>query len=144
VPRHQRGPGVCGGSAGGSTPSTTPSTTGGVDPRLWSAIVAHRTHQLPVYTFDLGPWLHLLNSAPTEPGSPPRNISVQIFGAAGSNWGLSNTLLLWRQPDAVGSQATSAAADVSAGDITAAAAAAAVAAVHPRDDQNTAATEDRL
>lgn len=38
---------------------------GGVDPRLWSAIVASYTYSLPSYTFDLSPWLPQLNSLPS-------------------------------------------------------------------------------
>eukprot|EP00775_Hariotina_reticulata_P013427 gene13427-13555_t len=43
-----------------------PDRQGGVDPRLWSSIVAHQTYQLPTYTFDLSPWLGLLNTPPTQ------------------------------------------------------------------------------
>lgn len=42
---------------------------GGVDPRLWSAIVASYTYSLPTYTFDLSPWLPQLNARPIPSSS---------------------------------------------------------------------------
>lgn len=74
---------------------------GGVDPRLWTAIVAPYAHSLPVYTFDLGPWLGLLNTPVTQNSNSsntakPHSVTVEVYGATGSNWLLANTLLIWR------------------------------------------------
>jgi hypothetical protein len=67
---------------------------GGVDPRLWTAIVAVNTYSLPVYTYDLSPWLGVLNNN-TSSGSG-HTITVELFGASGSDWALASMLMLWR------------------------------------------------
>lgn len=72
---------------------------GGVDPRLWTAIVASHAYSLPVYTFDLGPWLGALNTAVGNPSEDPHTITVEILGATGSDWILATTLLIWRSSD---------------------------------------------
>jgi hypothetical protein len=70
---------------------------GGVDPRLWTAIVAVNTYSLPVYTYDLSPWLGILNTHNASDGTK-HTITVEVSGASGSDWVLANTLLLWRDP----------------------------------------------
>lgn len=99
---------------------------GGVDPRLWTAIVASHAYSLPVYTFDLGPWLGRLNT-PMGSGPTPdqsHKITVEIFGATGADWILATTLLIWRSSDltqivtAVGEPWTSAPPDVKWGEIS--------------------------
>ncbi|KAI8474167.1 MAG: hypothetical protein J3K34DRAFT_456983 [Monoraphidium minutum] len=69
--------------------------TGGVDPRLWMAIAAHPTYQLPAYTFDLSPWLGLLNDAAVR-----RSITIELHGATGSDWQVASQLRVWRAPGA--------------------------------------------
>lgn len=65
---------------------------GGVDPRLWTAIVAATAYALPAYTFDLSPWLGVLNMhAPVEANT----ITIEVTGATGSDWLLASTLLVW-------------------------------------------------
>jgi hypothetical protein len=68
---------------------------GGVDPRLWTAIVAVNTYSLPVYTYDLSPWLGVLNTYNASSGVK-HTITVEVAGASGNDWVLANTLLLWR------------------------------------------------
>jgi hypothetical protein len=68
---------------------------GGVDPRLWTAIVAVNTYSLPVYTYDLSPWLGVLNAYSASDGIK-HTITVEVSGASGNDWVLANTLLLWR------------------------------------------------
>lgn len=75
------------------------ATQGGVDPRLWTAIVPSYAYSLPVYTFDLGPWLGLLNTPTDSDPDNPHTITVEILGASGSDWILANTLLIWRSSD---------------------------------------------
>jgi len=70
---------------------------GGMDPRLWSVIVAAHTFTIPTYTFDLSPWLGALNAIPTA-GSKPHTITLELYGASGSDWHVATTLLLWRAP----------------------------------------------
>ncbi|KAF8056397.1 Peptide-N4-(N-acetyl-beta-glucosaminyl)asparagine amidase A [Scenedesmus sp. PABB004] len=78
------------GQLAGSYPIFYTMYTGGVDPRLWTAIVAAYAYSLPGYTFDLLPWLGLLNCAGSD-----HTITVEVFGATGADWVLASTLLLW-------------------------------------------------
>lgn len=48
--------------------------TGGVNPYLWSTIVAYSAYMLPSYRFNLGPWLSVLNSRGDH------NVSIEIGG----------------------------------------------------------------
>lgn len=47
-----------------------------------------------MYTYDLSPWLGVLNSKSCS--GINHTITVEVTGAAGSDWVLANTLLLWR------------------------------------------------
>lgn len=64
-----------------------------MDPRLWSAIVAPHTYLLPTFTYDLSPWVGVLNTAS---GSAAHTITVEVFGATNAGWSVAATLLLWR------------------------------------------------
>lgn len=65
--------------------------TGGLDPSLWMAIVAPHAYLLPSYTFDLSPFLGVLNSA-----GKVHSISIEAVGVTNDNWQVSASLLLWR------------------------------------------------
>ncbi|GAX85290.1 hypothetical protein CEUSTIGMA_g12707.t1 [Chlamydomonas eustigma] len=95
------------GQLAGFTPVYYSIYTGGVAPMLWSTVVAHTAYQLPSYTFDLGPWLSILNSDPINstssrssgdcrsiPGS--HSITVEMAGAANANWDISGVMMVWR------------------------------------------------
>ena len=58
---------------------------GGVDPRLWSAIVASYTYNLPTYTFDLSPWLPQLNTQPNPSPSSKGPTPGPSTGSDGSS-----------------------------------------------------------
>jgi hypothetical protein len=58
---------------------------GGVDPRLWSAIVASYTYNLPTYTFDLSPWLPQLNTQPNPSPSSKGPTPAPSTGSDGSS-----------------------------------------------------------
>ena len=66
--------------------------------RLWSTIVAHTTYMLPSYTFDLGPWLGVLND---RLGARHHTITVEMVGDANANWDVAGILQLWRGDQAV-------------------------------------------
>lgn len=63
-----------------------------MDPRLWTAIVAVNTYSLPAYTYDLSPWLGVLNNMTSE----GHTITIELSGASGNDWVLANLLMLWR------------------------------------------------
>lgn len=73
-------------------PARRRAAQGGVDPRLWTSIVAHPTFALPSYTFDLSPWLGALNARGRHA------ITVEVHGASGNSWALACGLALWRAP----------------------------------------------
>jgi hypothetical protein len=63
---------------------------GGVDPRLWSAIVASYTYNLPTYTFDLSPWLPQLNTQPMPRLSNKGPIPTPSAGSGSGSGNSSN------------------------------------------------------
>ncbi|WIA17670.1 hypothetical protein OEZ85_014473 [Tetradesmus obliquus] len=73
------------GQLAGFYPISYTMYTGGVDPRLWTAIVASNTYSLPVYVYDLSPWLGVLNNNASN--SNNHTITVELFGASGNDWG---------------------------------------------------------
>jgi hypothetical protein len=62
-----------------------------MNPSLWMGIVSTHTFLLPSYTYDLSPFLGVLNLATT-----PHNITITTFGVTNDNWQVSANLLLWR------------------------------------------------
>jgi hypothetical protein len=54
-------------------------------------IVSPHTFLLPYYTYDLSPFLGVLNLAST-----PHNITIATLGVTNDNWQISANLLLWR------------------------------------------------
>lgn len=67
--------------------------TGGVNPSLWMGIVSPHAFLLPSYTYDLSPFLGMLNTAVT---ATPHNIKIEAFGVSNDAWSVSANLLLWR------------------------------------------------
>ena len=73
--------------------------TGGVAPMLWSAIVSYSAHLLPSYSFDLGPWIGILNEWSTESSEESRSFSVtiEVVGASNEAFDLGGSLILTRK-----------------------------------------------
>jgi hypothetical protein len=66
---------------------------GGVNPSLWMGIVSPHAFLVPSYTYDLSPFLGVLNTAVT---ATPHNIKIEAFGVSNDAWRFSANLLLWR------------------------------------------------
>lgn len=79
------------GSLAGMSPLYYNTFTGGVQFQMWDAVPAYKAFSLPVYRFDLGPFLGLLNDP-----SAPHDVTVRIVGASTDGWGTAASLLLRR------------------------------------------------